>query len=48
LDTVDSEAQSDFFLAIANHILPPHMGGQFDIFAPMAASGNFDVFEMEF
>nr|KAG5699369.1 hypothetical protein BaRGS_008277 [Batillaria attramentaria] len=38
LDTVDSPVASNFFEAVANHILPPEMGGQFDIFVPLAAS----------
>ncbi|XP_070190601.1 epithelial cell-transforming sequence 2 oncogene-like [Littorina saxatilis] len=38
LDTIDHEEVSTFFEAVANHILPADMGGQFDIFVPLAAS----------
>ncbi|XP_076445720.1 epithelial cell-transforming sequence 2 oncogene-like [Babylonia areolata] len=38
LDTLEEEEARNFFEAIANHILPPDMGGQFDIFLPLAAS----------
>ena len=43
LDNIDSEEPSNFFEAIANHILPADMGGQFDIFVPLAASGKAQV-----
>ncbi|CAL1534144.1 unnamed protein product [Lymnaea stagnalis] len=36
-DQEDSEAR-DFFEALVNHILPVEMGGQFDIFVPLASS----------
>ncbi|XP_059150154.1 epithelial cell-transforming sequence 2 oncogene-like [Physella acuta] len=36
-DEEDSESR-DFFEALVNHILPVEMGGQFDIFVPLATS----------
>lgn len=43
LDTVNSAEVSNFFEAIANHILPVDMGGQFDICVPLAASGELNI-----
>ncbi|GFO24268.1 epithelial cell transforming sequence 2 oncogene-like protein [Plakobranchus ocellatus] len=34
----EDDQPRDFFEALANHILPVEMGGQFDIFVPLAAS----------
>ncbi|GFS13318.1 epithelial cell transforming sequence 2 oncogene-like protein [Elysia marginata] len=34
----EDEQSRNFFEALANHILPVEMGGQFDIFVPLAAS----------
>ena len=36
----DDDQPRNFFEALANHILPVEMGGQFDIFVPLAASGK--------
>ena len=43
-DEDDNESRN-FFEALANHILPVDMGGQFDIFVPLASSGqlSFDL-----
>ena len=36
----EDDQPRNFFEALANHILPVEMDGQFDIFVPLAASGR--------
>ncbi|XP_041351250.1 epithelial cell-transforming sequence 2 oncogene-like [Gigantopelta aegis] len=38
LDNFDCPESREFFETVSNHILPTYMGGQFDIFVPLAAS----------
>ncbi|KAL5011047.1 hypothetical protein ScPMuIL_013352 [Solemya velum] len=38
IETADTPEVREFFETVSNHILPPNMGGQFDVFVPLAAS----------
>ena len=40
IDTVGDKGIWEFFATLASHILPPDMGGQFDVFVPLATSGK--------
>lgn len=46
---MDDPEIRNFFESMSNHILPTNNGGQFDLFMPLAASGNicnFDTIHM--
>ncbi|XP_046583392.1 LOW QUALITY PROTEIN: epithelial cell-transforming sequence 2 oncogene-like [Haliotis rubra] len=38
INNYDASESCEFFETVANHILPSNMGGQLDVFAPLAAS----------
>lgn len=40
LDNLDYPEAREFFETVSSHLLPTEMGGQFDVFAPLAASGT--------
>jgi hypothetical protein len=40
LENMDYPEAREFFETVSSHVLPSEMGGQFDIFAPLAASGK--------
>ena len=40
MNTLDYPDAREFFENVSGHVLPTNEGGQFDVFAPLAASGR--------
>lgn len=41
MNTLDYPDAREFFESVSSHVLPTENGGQFDVFAPLAASGRW-------
>ena len=44
MQSIDFPDNREFFEVASGHVLPSELGGQFDVFAPLAASGRPNIY----